>query len=292
METRPQRFAYQSMGTSWEVMIWDQVDEKKLRDLRESILEQSRIFDETYSRFRKDSLIWKLSQIDGVCEVPEHLTTMLSLYMKLNALSHGKLNPLIGNRLSDLGYDAEYSLTTREHIRSVPKFQETLTIVDSTHIHLREKVLIDLGALGKGYFVDILSEYLGRQGISRFLVNGSGDISYSGNGESIRAGLEDPSDPTKVIGVLPITNGALCASAGGRRAWGKYNHTIDPDSIESPTEIIATWVKADSAALADGLCTCFFMTDPSQYAELSFEYCLLNRAYKIKRSAGFTAELF
>ncbi len=217
---------------------------------------------------------------------------MLRLYERLNKLSGGKLNPLVGFALSDLGYDATYSLTPKDTVRPVPELASALRIIDDTHIDLQENVLIDLGALGKGFFVDKIAAYLRRQGVRRFLVNGSGDIYYEGNGTPIRAGLEHPEDPTKVIGVIEIERGALCASASNRRRWGAYHHTIDPQALTSPEDIVATWVRADSAALADGLCTCLFLTEPQRYGDIPFEYCLLNPEYKIKRSAGFTAELF
>lgn len=280
------------MGTSWAVSIWDDIDATVFSALQTSILEQSALFDETFSRFKKTSLIWKLTEKRGLVEVPADLVNMLKLYEKLHDLSGGKLNPLVGFALSDMGYDDTYSLKPKEKIRPVPDFKKALTIVDGTHIELRESVLIDLGALGKGYFVDKLATYLKQRGIRRFLVNGSGDIYYRGSGTPLRAGLEHPADPTKVIGIIEITEGALCASASNRRRWSAYHHTIDPKSLTSPNDIIATWVLADSAALADGLCTCLFMTKPEDYKNVSFECCLLLPDYTVKRSAGFAAELF
>lgn len=292
MTQKPQRFSYESMGTSWEVTVWDEVDQTVFTALRSAIMTQSKEFDETYSRFKKDSLIWELSKKKGLQEVPEDLVKMLRIYETLNAISGGALNPLIGFALSDLGYDAEYSLKPKDAVRPVPDFTTAVSIIDDTHIELNESVLIDLGALGKGFFVDKIAAYLKRQGLSHFLVNGSGDMYYSGAGTPLRAGLEHPGDPTKVIGIIEISEGALCASASNRRKWDKYHHTLDPKTLTSPEDIIATWVRADSAALADGLCTCLFMTAPEEYSELGFEYCLLNPAYAIKRSAGFRAELF
>lgn len=292
MTSEPLRFAYTSMGTSWEVTIWDEVDQTVFSALRKEIIAQSQKFDETYSRFKSTSLISELSKKKGIVEVPSDLIHMLQIYKKLNALSDGILNPLVGFALSDIGYDATYSLQPKDIVRTVPDFSKTVSIIDDTHIELHACALIDLGALGKGFFVDKIAAYLRRQGLSRFLVNGSGDIYYSGAGTPLRAGLEHPADPTKVIGIIEIDNGALCASASNRRKWDTYHHTLNPKTLTSPEDIIATWVRADSAAMADGLCTCLFMTRPEEYAEINFEYCLLNPSYAIKRSAGFQAELF
>ena len=293
MSAEPQHFSYESMGTTWAVSIWDEIDQTTLDTLQSSIIQQSMLFDQTYSRFIKTSLVWALTEKRGVVEVPEDLVTMLLLYERLNALSGGTCNPLIGFTISDLGYDADYSLKPKDIIRPVPDFQSSLHIIDDTHIELFASALIDLGALGKGFFVDTISRFLRENGIRRFLVNGSGDIFYQGNGQVLRAGLEHPGDTSKVIGVIEMTHGALCASGSNRRKWDKYHHTIDPFSLTSPQDIIATWVMAETAAIADGLATCLFLVEPERFAEsYEFEYCILNKDYKVKRSTGFTAELF
>ncbi len=293
MPTDPRRFSYESMGTKWQITIWDELDDVTFEHLSSSIIDQSKAFDQTYSRFIKSSLIWSLTEQRGRIKVPKDLISMLRLYQDLSDLSDGKCNPLVGFSLSDLGYDADYSLKPKETIRPVPDFRAALKIIDDDHIELRESVLIDLGALGKGFFVDKISAFLRAQRIKRFLVDGSGDIFYCGNGESILCGLEHPGDTTKAIGVIELKHGALCASATNRRRWGKYHHTIDPHSLTSPEDLLATWVMADTATVADGLATCLFLTEPERFAEqFSFEYCLLNREYKVKRSDGFNAELF
>jgi thiamine biosynthesis lipoprotein len=272
----PQHFSYESMGTHWAISIWDTLDPAVFAELQESIIQQSQAFSQLYSRFNKSSLIWELTEKRGMVEVPKELIQMLRLYETLHDLSDGKCNPLVGFALSDLGYDADYSLQPKEHIRSVPNFHDALRLVDDTHLELSQSVLIDLGALGKGFFVDIIRAFLEEKGIQRFLVDGSGDMYYQGNGEVIRVGLEHPGDATKVIGVLEMQNGAMCGSASN-----------------STEGIIATWVRATSAAVADGLATCVFLVEPERFEnDFAFDYCLLNTEYKIKRSAGFTAELF
>lgn len=288
----PKKFSYESMGTHWEISIWDEIDSNKFREMKDAIIKKSGDFDNTYSRFKKNSLVWKIAEGEGTYEVPEDLTKMLTLYSDFYLPSQRKLNPLIGFMISDLGYDENYSLVPKEIIRLVPDFADALKILDVTHIQTRQKVLIDLGALGKGYFVDRLADFLKREGIKRFLVNGSGDIWYEGE-EKIRAGLEHPTDKTKVIGAINLSNIALCASGIDRRKWDKYNHVIDPDLLTSPEKIISTWVVAGTAALADALATCLFLVPPENFShKYKFEYCILDKDMKIKKSKGFAAEFY
>lgn len=289
----PIKFAYESMGTHWAVTIWDPIDPAVFGDLKSSVIAQSQEFDQTYSRFIKTSLVWQLTEKRGVVEVPADLVVMLRLYEKLYRLSVGKFTPLVGFALNDMGYDAEYSISAKATIRPVPKLEEVIRIVDDTHIELMQSALIDIGALGKGFFVDRISAFLRSRGIKRFLVDGSGDIYYSGDGQAIRAGLEHPDDPAKAIGVIEMKDGAMCASGSNRRRWSTYHHIIDPVTLTSTKDILATWVLAENAVLADGLATCLFLCEPENFAkELQFEYCMLNEEYRVKRSLGFEAELF
>lgn len=280
------------MGSVWSITVWDDIPSASFNDLTEEIVRRCRSFEELYSRFRPTSLVCILAGTIGIVDVPVDLVTMLRLCEKLNRLSGGVFNPLVGSTLEDMGYDASYSLTIKQDIRAVPDFASALHIIDDTHIELLKPVLIDIGAVGKGYAVDLITTFLDEAGLKRFLVDGSGDVFYRGD-EPLRAGLEHPDDPTKAIGVIELQNCAFCASAGNRRAWGTYHHIINAHTLTSPQHILGTWVKAESAALADGLATAIFLCDPEQLAaELVFEYCILNNEYKVKRSEGFEGEIF
>ncbi len=292
----PRVFSYESMGTTWKITIWDSLEEHRAHAIEERIQKASHDFDHTYSRFIKDSLVTTLSTQTGEVEVPDHFMAMLHRYRALYLPTQKKLNPLIGFTISDLGYDAEYSLTPRTVPRATPDLFETVTITGPHTIVIQEPVLFDFGALGKGYFVDRIADILKEAGLRAFLVDGSGDIFYSGetaDGPSpITVGLEDPSDPRNVIGVLSLKKGSVCASAINRRTWSAYHHVIDPGSNTSPEEITATWVVSDTAEMADALASCLFFVPPEALKDFSFEYCILNKERKLKSSPGFTAELF
>ncbi len=286
-------YAFDALGTKFSITIWDDRPPEILTPLAHELEARTRVFDAQYSRFKADSLVTKISTQVGLIAVPEELMTMLRLYADLYAATNGKINPAIGFTLADTGYDATYSLTPQAHIRPVPAFTEALTIVDDHHIELHEHILLDLGALGKGFLIDQLYSILKDEGIQRFLIDGSGDIRYySVTNEPIACGLEHPTDPTMVIGTLIIKGGALCASAINRRQWRDRNHYIDPHDASSPQSTLATWVYTDTAALADGLSSALFFMAPEALFAYSFEYCIVNHEMRMKKSAGFTADFF
>jgi thiamine biosynthesis lipoprotein len=300
------KVSYESMGTSWEISIWDEVSDEEMEILKKEIFEMSDNFDKTYSRFIRSSLVWKIAESAGVYEVPKDFVNMLKMYMDFYEPCQKKLNPLIGFTISDLGYDDVYSLKEKADIRQTPDLFETVEIIEglegylsSFKIKTNQPVLFDFGALGKGYFVDKISDYLKNKGLKRFLVNGSGDIYYSGgDGEkTITVGLEHPDDTTSVIGTTEVLEGSLCASGINRRAWGEHHHVIDPLTNRSTIThegIIAVWVVSKSAVLADILASCLFFVSPEtlQAQGFIFECVVMNAQSKIKKTSGWKGEFF
>lgn len=285
-------FSYQSMGTGWNIAIWDEVQNKTFEEIKNKVIEITKDFDETYSRFKETSLVSKIAKEKGVYTVPKDFMEMLKMYIKLYPISQKKLNPLIGNTISDLGYDIDYSLTPKEKIRKTPDLFETVKILNDNEIETLEPVLFDFGALGKGYAVDKISDFLKNKGIKKFLTNGSGDIYYLGD-EKIHVGLEDPGDVKKVIGSIFMGTGAMCASGTNRRKWREFHHVIDPETSLSTKGVTATWVISDSTALSDAIASCLFFVSPEElYEKFKFEYCIMNEERKIKNSEGFNAEFF
>jgi FAD:protein FMN transferase len=110
---------------------------------------------------------------------------------------------------------------------------------------------------------------------------------------SLRIGLEHPDNVKQVIGVATITNQAICGSSGNRRQWGEFHHIIHPTLLSSPRHMLATWVVADTAIVADAIATCLYFTSPALLQQhFDFEYLLLLPDYSIDQSFAFPAEVF
>lgn len=291
-DVAPQTFSFHVLGAPWSVTIWKQTenddDEKK-----EAIIAYASTFEQTYSRFLNTSFLSSLGRHTGIVETPPDCIRMLRIYQKLYSLSEKKFTPLIGSVLHDLGYDSEYSFIPHGTVHQPPDFEEAIEILDDQTLNIRQPVSFDFGGLGKGYLIDALSAYLRIKGCAKFLVDGSGDLLYEGNGSDIRIGLQHPDDSQKAIGVATIFSGSLCGSGSDKRAWGGYHHIIDPLSLKSPSDICATWVMAETALIADALATCLFFADPKNFEkDFSFEYCMIDHARHMYHSTGFPAEFF
>ena len=284
-------FVFEAIGTKWHIDI-----SKKLSPPEESkifimIKDRIDIFDKTYSRFRADSLVTRMSKEDGSFVLPEDALLMLTLYRELYVRTGGLVTPLVGNLISDAGYDAQYSLKQKKKLVKSPQWDETIEYKHPT-LMIKKPVILDFGAAGKGYLVDLVGEVLENNGIKDYCIDAGGDILYKGK-TPIRIGLEDPDDVKKVIGVGILEGGSICGSAGNRRKWGDFTHIINPKTLKSPTDIIAVWVMAKTALLADALATCLFFVPANTLVDAyKFEYVIIHSDRSLEKSAGFSGEIF
>ncbi|MFI5474433.1 FAD:protein FMN transferase [Streptomyces cacaoi] len=296
-EAMDNRFVFDAIGTRWRI----DTREPLSGDVRGRVLERIRLFDTTYSRFRPDSLVSRIAaaQEGGSFEFPADSLALFDLYDRLVTATDGAVDPLVGRDLELLGYDATYSLTPApEAVLAAERARGRATwaadvVRDGTTLVTRRPVVIDVGAAGKGYLVDIVSAILRRAGIAGFVVDGSGDLLHAGEG-LLRVGLEHPFDPRLVIGVANLRGRALCASGVTRRAWGDgLHHVLDARTGVPVREVLATWVVADEAAAADGLATALFFTEAHRLARtFRFAYVRMHANGHAEISRNFDGQLF
>ncbi len=286
------KFEFEAIGTHWQIDIQDDLSQEAEVVLLEKINDRIAEFDLTYSRFRPDSLVTRMSKELGEFELPADADLMMTLYKKMYDVTSGLVTPLIGQVLIDAGYDANYSLSPKK--LSPPKKWEEVIVWENPKITLNEPAMLDFGAGGKGYLVDIVCEVIEDEGIASYCVDAGGDMHYRNIvGEKLKVGLEHPEDKTMIIGVAEILNQSLCGSAGDRRKWGDFHHIINPDTLSSPNDILAVWTMADTTILADILTTGLFFVSPETLQEnFTFDYLIVYSDFTMKKSAGFNAEIF
>jgi thiamine biosynthesis lipoprotein len=288
------KFTFDAIGTSWEI----DAPQPLASSLRQAILERIERFDTAYSRFRSDSLVTRIASASdgGRFRFPDDAPALLDLYDRLYVATSGAVDPLIGRDLELLGYDPHYTLThdpiaIARHSHERPTWKADIQRHGPVVVTQRP-VVIDVGAAGKGYLVDIVAEMLRNEGMDAFVVDGSGDLIHAGS-EPLNVGLEHPLDPTLAIGVARVKGRALCASASNRRCWGAFHHVLDGRTGVPVRDVIATWVVADDALTADGLATALFFTDAERLAA-SFEFSFVRMFAdgRAEISPNFDGELF
>ena len=294
----PAVLEFEAIGTRWQIETLEPLDP----EVRQAVSARIADFDRAYSRFRDDSVVAAAARGAGRYEFPPDAVPLFELYDRLFAATGGAVDPLVGRELELLGYDREYTLVPvpaadRAGEDALPRASWTVDIErDGPAITTRRPLVIDVGAAGKGYLVDLVAAVLREHGVSSFVVDASGDLVHAGpaGGEPIRIGLEHPSQPGTAIGVARLQDASLCASAVNRRAWGEgLHHVLDARTGQPARSVVATWVVARTTALADGLATALFFTSAHELAK-SFHFSCV-RMYADGRaeiSRDFPGELF
>lgn len=279
---------FEAIGTAWEIETTDPLDDTS----RRTVLDVIDAIDRRWSRFRPDSLVSRAAETGGSWELCASDDRLLRFYDRLHAATDGALTPLVGRRLADLGYDADYTLRPSATPAAVPSWD--VVRWDPPVLHLAEPVLVDVGAAGKGFVVDAVSRCLAETGHARHTVDGSGDLLHAGEWP-LRVALQDPRDHTKAVGVVEVASGeALAASATDRRAWGDgLHHVLDGRTGEPTRDVMATWVVADDAMTADGLATALFFTRPENLArQWRFGWVIMKADGSVRWSRDLAVEVF
>ncbi|MEW1974849.1 FAD:protein FMN transferase [Microbacterium profundi] len=277
---------FDAIGTRWEIETENPLGD----DERAAVNVVVDAFDRTWSRFRADSLVSSLARSGGDVPSPTDAVAMLDAYRELSDATGGAVNPLVGESLSALGYDAAVSLVVGAPQPAPADWAGILTWTD-TRLTLVSPRQIDVGAIGKGRLVDlVLAELAGvRGGVT---VDAGGDIAV--RGDEVRIGLEHPFDRTKAIGVAHIRDRALCASAINRRAWGDgLHHVLDARTGVAVRTWAATWAIASDAMHADAVATALFFDGGAELAaRWGVEWVRMSTSGTAERSPNCPVELF
>ena len=287
------RYEFDAIGTKWQIDISMSRAEAREAGFLPRITSCIEEFDKAYSRFRADSLVSRMSKEAGTFSLPSNAAPMLALYRDLYDRTGGLFTPLIGGMLEDAGYDAIYTLRQKKELEAAPSWDETFEYRSrENELVMRRPAMLDFGAGGKGYLVDLVAQIIESMGVAEYVRDAGGDIACKGNAP-IRVGLEDPEDATKAVGYCELQAGSICGSAHNRRAWGDFTHIMDPKKLSSPREISAVWVTAQNGLLADVLATALFFVPPETLRGAhDFEYVIMRSDRSAEKSQGWSGELF
>ena len=284
---RGARWRFEAIGTVWEI----ETAVPLAQDDRAAVSDAVAAFDAAWSRFRPDSLVSELARTGGSVPAPPDARAMLDAYVGLSEATEGAVSPLVGASLASRGYDAALTLVDRG-ARPAPADWRTLLTWDDEQLSLAQPHLLDVGALGKGRLVDLVLDIVSSRVAGDIVVDASGDLAVRGGPQ--RVGLEHPYDPTRAIGMIEVTDAALCASAVNRRAWGDgLHHVLDARTGEPVRTIAATWATASDAMHADAIATAlFFDGGPRLAHEWGVEWVRMTTDGRVEWSPGCEADLF
>lgn len=268
-----------AMGTYITMTAYGEAAEDALALSEDRIKE----LDAMWSVTDADSDICKMNQGKGEpTEVSRETAEVLQFALDMAKKTDGALDPTISPVITAWGF-----ISGEHYIPSENELADLLQHVDYKKVSLKENVVIlpdgmqlELGAVGKGYTADIISELLKGQGVTSALLDLGGNIQAVGtkpDGSDWRIGLKNPEGEGS-LGVLSISDCAVVTSGNYERYFtgedGKiYGHIIDPKTGR-PAEsgLLSVTVIAPEGKLCDALSTSLFVMGCDKAAEYWREY--------------------
>jgi len=211
------------------------------------------------SRFKEGSDIWRINHTPANCEIPITIETYecLQLSKQLNELTSGAFDITVGELIELWNSDIS---PTPQQIESAlnNKGSENLQLSDSDYsvTKLKNKLTIDLGAIGKGYIVDKMAEILEEWELECALIS-------SGNSSFLALDPPPGKDGWNVVcgkTTFSLSQGAI--SASGMDVKG--NHIINPRTGTPVPAKTTQWSMAPTAAIADAVSTASMLMTPSE----------------------------
>ncbi len=153
----------------------------------------------------------------------------------------------------------------------------TLEPNETTVRFARPGVMLDLGAIGKGYAIDKAAEILRDSGVTSALLHGGTSTVYAigspPGGESWRVAIDDPSGGDCATNGIALRDEALSVSAIWGRSFeaeGKtFGHVIDPRTGQPVSGAAMAAVVLNSATETDVLSTALLTLGPEGHARIA-----------------------
>ena len=148
----------------------------------------------------------------------------------------------------------------------IDEASSTVTITDPA-------MKLDVGAIAKGYAVEMAARSLEERGITGYVLNVGGNVRTVGgkaDGEAWTVGIENPAEDAEepYFAYLFLEGHSLVTSGSYQRYYvveGKrYHHIIDPDTLMPGDTYLSVSVLCESSAQADALSTALFCMSPAE----------------------------
>ncbi|MDO8836670.1 MAG: FAD:protein FMN transferase [Vicinamibacterales bacterium] len=129
---------------------------------------------------------------------------------------------------------------------------------------------IGLGGMAKGYGVDRAADVLRARGLTRFAVDGGGDLRVQGTDidGAWTVQIAHPRNPGHVFETIRLDRGAIVTSGDYLRFFERngvrYHHILDPATGQPARRSVAVTVMAPNATDADALATGLFVLGPER----------------------------
>lgn len=262
-ESSPSSASFQAMDTLMSLKVYGSAD--TCEQLQNKITELDSSLDATDEK----SEIFRLNTEKSVV-VSKDTAALLSDSLALCDRLDGCFDLTVYPAVQAWGFTTgDYRVPTDSELKTLSdKIDYTaVTLSDDGRVSLPENVMLDLGAVAKGYAADVSRTILADSKAQAAVLNLGGTICLYGkkpDGSRFTVGIADPENPAGYFGYLSCDDTTVATSGGYERYFehdGKrYIHILDP-ATAAPVDngILSVTIVSDSGAFADAASTALFV---------------------------------
>lgn len=259
--------------------------------IHDNLLEYHELYD-IYNNYDGINNIKTINDNAGIApvQVDQRIIDLLKFAKEAYELSDGEINVASGSVLRiwhdyrEEGIDNpdEAKIPSMDLLKEKEKYTDiTKLIIDeeACTVFLEDsEMLLDVGAIAKGYATEMVAQYMIDQGYSSLLLSVGGNVRAIGTRQekekSWNVGIQNPDEESdeEYLMITEIENLSLVSSGDYERYYtvdGKeYHHIIDPDTLMPADYFTAVSIICEHSGLADALSTTIYNMPLEQGMEL------------------------
>ncbi len=256
----------EAQGTSYSIFYYDSLERDFYREVRQ-LLQQ---FDASLSTYDTTSLISQINRNSGDPMVDHYFETCFRKAKEIWKNTDGAFDPTVYPLVNSWGFGPDVKQRPdSSELDSMLQFVgfEKVELVD---LHVRKsdfRVQLDFNAFAQGYSVDVVGDFLEKQGVDSYLIEIGGEVFARGRqatGEDWLVGIEKPEEGSAAnesIQVIVRLENRAVATSGNYRKFTvengvKLTHQIDPKTgYSAKNNLLSVSVFANDCLTADAYAT-------------------------------------
>ena len=250
--------------------------------IKEALKEYHRLYN-IYSPYQGVNNLYTINQILGgehkEVEVDQKIIDLLLYAKEMYTLTDGRVNVAMGSVLSiwhryrkagekNPGAAQLPPMSELEAAAEHTNIEDVIIDTEKNTVYLRDpKMSLDVGAIAKGYAVEMVAQMMEEAGMTGYILNVGGNVRTIGrrpDGTQWSVGLENPGvdGAGDYISYLKISDLSFVTSGSYQRYYVvdgvRYHHIIDPDTLMPGNRYLSVSILAPHSGMADGLSTALF----------------------------------
>ena len=230
-----------------------------------------RKFDLSLSAYNDSSIISRINRNEPNVILDKWFIEVYKKAEEVYKASDGMFDITVGPLVEAWGFLKDTSIKhDTAHIQNLLQFvgMNKTRIIKGVLLKDDPRIKIDVNAIAQGYSVDVISDFLGKQGIVNYLVEIGGEVKAKGlnsQGQSWHIGIDKPIEGNDTPGkdlqtIIEITNKAVATSGNYRKFYVenniKYSHSINPQTgFPSKNNLLSVSILANDCMTADAYAT-------------------------------------